>query len=200
MDDLISRLLAKHESEMRAKGRNPLDYTSKWRLAANTLTDLAALSPEPAPVAPATEPVAWHTEDEKDDPSATTYSRDVMLRWIRKGWPVTPLYAHPTDAESLRAALEEERASGEGAMMMLTQVTVERDTARAENERLRTAQGAAKILMELWESALPTDLDSAELRGTRLRMRVHDAMMSERIFGLMFFAALRALAGEPRHG
>jgi hypothetical protein len=37
-------------------------------------------------------PVAWHTEDEKDDKSATTYDEDVAENWRRKGWPVTPMF------------------------------------------------------------------------------------------------------------
>jgi hypothetical protein len=38
------------------------------------------------------EPVAWFTEDYKDDKSATTYSKEMAKRWKEKGWPVTPLY------------------------------------------------------------------------------------------------------------
>lgn len=41
------------------------------------------------------QPVAWHTEDHLADKSATTYDPVVRDRWIAKGWPVTPLYAHP---------------------------------------------------------------------------------------------------------
>jgi hypothetical protein len=39
------------------------------------------------------EPVAWATEDCRDDKSATTYDSEVAARWRVKGWPVTPLYA-----------------------------------------------------------------------------------------------------------
>lgn len=42
------------------------------------------------------QPVAWHTEDHLADKSATTYDPVVRDRWIAKGWPVTPLYAHPS--------------------------------------------------------------------------------------------------------
>lgn len=37
-------------------------------------------------------PVAWHTEDEKNDMSATTYDEDIAIRWRMKGWPVTPMF------------------------------------------------------------------------------------------------------------
>jgi hypothetical protein len=37
-------------------------------------------------------PVAWHTEDEKDDKSATTYDEDVAENWRKKEWPVTPMF------------------------------------------------------------------------------------------------------------
>ena len=43
------------------------------------------------------EPVAWHTEDQLTDKSATTYDPEVAKRWRAKGWPVTPLYTHPAD-------------------------------------------------------------------------------------------------------
>ena len=41
------------------------------------------------------EPVAWSTEDRETDKSATTYSKEVSERWVKKGWPVEPLYAAP---------------------------------------------------------------------------------------------------------
>lgn len=43
------------------------------------------------------EAVAWHTEDQLTDKSATTYDPEVAKRWRAKGWPVTPLYTHPAD-------------------------------------------------------------------------------------------------------
>lgn len=46
--DTIRQLLERHEAEMRAKGRNPLDYTSKWKQAADVVASLPA-----APVAEA---------------------------------------------------------------------------------------------------------------------------------------------------
>lgn len=46
-------------------------------------------------------PVAWHTEDHLADRSATTYSKEVMRRWQGKGWPVTPLYAHPAPQQAV---------------------------------------------------------------------------------------------------
>lgn len=51
--DTIRQLLERHEAEMRAKGRNPLDYTSKWKQAADVVASLPA-----APVAE-----AKHIED-----------------------------------------------------------------------------------------------------------------------------------------
>jgi hypothetical protein len=41
------------------------------------------------------EPVAWFTEDHREDKSATTYSKKMSERWKEKGWPVTPLYTAP---------------------------------------------------------------------------------------------------------
>jgi hypothetical protein len=41
------------------------------------------------------EPVAWFTEDHREDKSATTYSEKMSERWKEKGWPVTPLYTAP---------------------------------------------------------------------------------------------------------
>jgi hypothetical protein len=41
------------------------------------------------------EPVAWFTEDHREDKSATTYSKKMAERWKEKGWPVTPLYTAP---------------------------------------------------------------------------------------------------------
>lgn len=41
---LVDALLRQHEIFMRSKGRNPIDYTSKWRQAADTL---ASLPPTP---------------------------------------------------------------------------------------------------------------------------------------------------------
>lgn len=55
------------------------------------------------------EPVAWFTEDHLADKSATTYNREVAERWKAKGWPVTPLYLHPSPADEAvrRDALNE---------------------------------------------------------------------------------------------
>lgn len=44
-------------------------------------------------------PVAWFTEDYLTDRSATTYDPVVAERWRAKGWPVSPLFAHPQPAE-----------------------------------------------------------------------------------------------------
>ena len=44
---------------------------------------------------PEPEPVAWFTEDHREDKSATTYSKKMAGRWKEKGWPVTPLYTAP---------------------------------------------------------------------------------------------------------
>lgn len=41
------------------------------------------------------EAVAWYTEDQLDDKSATTWSKEVAERWKAKGWPVSPLYTTP---------------------------------------------------------------------------------------------------------
>ena len=45
------------------------------------------------------EPVAWFTEDHREDKSATTYSKKMSERWKEKGWPVTPLYTAPPQRE-----------------------------------------------------------------------------------------------------
>jgi hypothetical protein len=45
------------------------------------------------------EPVAWFTEDHREDKSATTYSKKMAGRWKEKGWPVTPLYTAPPQRE-----------------------------------------------------------------------------------------------------
>jgi hypothetical protein len=49
--------------------------------------------------APEPEPVAWFTEDHREDKSATTYSKKMAERWKEKGWPVTPLYTAPPQRE-----------------------------------------------------------------------------------------------------
>lgn len=56
-----------------------------------------AVAIEQAVLAKLTEqdPVAWFTEDHLTDRSATTYDPAVRARWEYKGWPVSPLYAHP---------------------------------------------------------------------------------------------------------
>jgi len=48
---------------------------------------------------PEQEPVAWFTEDHREDKSATTYSKKMSERWKEKGWPVTPLYTSPPQRE-----------------------------------------------------------------------------------------------------
>ncbi len=66
-------------------------------------------------VDPDQEPIAWFTEDYKEDKSATTYSKEMAKRWKEKGWPVTPLYTAPqqrnwqglTDAEAKRVFNDE---------------------------------------------------------------------------------------------
>ena len=42
-NDVIHALLKQHETEMRSKGRNPIDYTTKWSLAADAVAALRAL-------------------------------------------------------------------------------------------------------------------------------------------------------------
>jgi hypothetical protein len=54
---------------------------------------------------PEPEPVAWFTEDHREDKSATTYSKKMAGRWKEKGWPVTPLYTAPPQREWQNAAL-----------------------------------------------------------------------------------------------
>lgn len=44
------------------------------------------------------EAVAWYTEDQLDDKSATTWRKEVAERWKAKGWPVSPLYTSPQPA------------------------------------------------------------------------------------------------------
>ena len=53
-------------------------------------------------VDPDQEPVAWFTEDYKEDKSATTYSKEMAKRWKEKGWPVTPLYTAPPQRERVQ--------------------------------------------------------------------------------------------------
>jgi hypothetical protein len=50
---------------------------------------------------PEPEPVAWFTEDHREDKSATTYSKKMAERWLEKGWPVTPLYTAPPQRNSV---------------------------------------------------------------------------------------------------
>jgi hypothetical protein len=47
------------------------------------------------------EPVAWFTDDHREDKSATTYSKRMAERWKEKGWPVTPLYTSPVHASDI---------------------------------------------------------------------------------------------------
>ena len=56
---------------------------------------------------PETEPVAWFTEDHREDKSATTYSKKMSERWKEKGWPVTPLYTAPPQREWQGLTMEE---------------------------------------------------------------------------------------------
>jgi hypothetical protein len=48
---------------------------------------------------PEQEPVAWFTENHREDKSRTTYSKKMAERWKEKGWPVTPLYTAPPQRE-----------------------------------------------------------------------------------------------------
>ena len=41
---------------------------------------------------PGAQAVAWHTDDNLTDKSATTYDPVIADRWRAKGWPVTPHY------------------------------------------------------------------------------------------------------------
>ena len=62
-----------------------------------------------APVAqPEPEPVAWFTEDHREDKSATTYSKKMAGRWKEKGWPVTPLYTAPPQRKEWQGLTDEE--------------------------------------------------------------------------------------------
>ena len=45
-NDLIQRLCKMHDNYCRSKGRNPLDYTTKWKQAADTI---AAIPDAPVP-------------------------------------------------------------------------------------------------------------------------------------------------------
>jgi len=54
------------------------------------------------------EPVAWFTEDHREDKSATTYSKKMAGRWKEKGWPVTPLYTAPPQRKEWQGLTDEE--------------------------------------------------------------------------------------------
>jgi hypothetical protein len=58
---------------------------------------------------PEQEPVAWFTENHREDKSATTYSKKMSERWREKGWPVTPLYTAPPRREWVGLTEEERR-------------------------------------------------------------------------------------------
>ena len=58
------------------------------------------------------EPVAWFTEDHREDKSATTYSKKMAERWEEKGWPVTPLYTAPPAAQREWVGLTDEERHG----------------------------------------------------------------------------------------
>jgi hypothetical protein len=60
---------------------------------------------------PEPEPVAWFTEDHREDKSATTYSKKMSERWKEKGWPVTPLYTAPPQREWVGLTDEEMAAA-----------------------------------------------------------------------------------------
>jgi len=55
----------------------------------------------------AQKPVAWFTEDNKTDKSATTYDKVVAERWKQKGWPATELYTAPPKREWVGLTKEE---------------------------------------------------------------------------------------------
>jgi hypothetical protein len=57
---------------------------------------------------PEPEPVAWFTEDYREDKSATTYSKKMAGRWKEKGWPVTPLYTAPPQRKEWQELTDEE--------------------------------------------------------------------------------------------
>jgi hypothetical protein len=56
------------------------------------------------------EPVAWFTDDHREDKSATTYSKRMAERWKEKGWPVTPLYTAPVHASDISQERVDETA------------------------------------------------------------------------------------------
>jgi len=62
--------------------------------ASFTAETLRAALAQPEP-----KPVAWFTEDHREDKSATTYSKKMAERWKEKGWPVTSLYTAPPQRE-----------------------------------------------------------------------------------------------------
>ena len=47
-NDVIHALIKQHETVMRSKGRNPIDYTTKWSLAADAVAALQALKGDDA--------------------------------------------------------------------------------------------------------------------------------------------------------
>ena len=78
------------------------DYQRALDLATDVNAVIRARLAQPEP-----EPVAWFTEDHREDKSATTYSKKMAERWVEKGWPVTPLYTAPPQRE-WRGLTEEE--------------------------------------------------------------------------------------------
>lgn len=92
--NLMAHLEAFHDSEVDSREagnlRRIMNHLQGTLIG---MEETAALRAQTAPQE--AEPVAWLADEDKNDPSATTYDADVAERWLNKGWKVTPLYVHP---------------------------------------------------------------------------------------------------------
>ena len=88
----------------------------------------------------AQKPVAWFTEDNKTDKSATTYDKVVAERWKQKGWPATELYTAPPKREwvglteeEITSAMMSVKVLGEGYFIRLARA-IEAKLKEKKNE------------------------------------------------------------------
>ena len=99
--------------------------------------------------AEAQEPVAWFTDDNLHDKSATTYDPNVAARWKLKGWPVAALYATPQPPEPRQGECGEYQQSYLEARSALTEQNKQLIALQAKVTELEKVAEAYENQVEL---------------------------------------------------
>jgi len=121
---------------LRTRLAQPEPETCGYDETTGNCTQNPCCYPAPPQLEPSVEPVAWFTEDHREDKSATTYSKKMAGRWKEKGWPVTPLYTAPPQRKEWQGLTDEEVMSLLPGAVRLPPGWA--DTARAIEAALRS--------------------------------------------------------------